>query len=46
MKYLVFLFRIPALIVLYLSIHQEVREARNSAHRDSPGVRANSRHLI
>ena len=37
MKYLVFLFRIPALIVLYLSIHQEVREARNSAHRDKSG---------
>jgi hypothetical protein len=28
MKYLVFLFWIPALIVLHLSIHQEIREAR------------------
>src|SRR5437899_2271175 len=42
MKYLVFLFWIPALIVLYLSIHQEVREARRVARRDNPQMTANS----
>jgi hypothetical protein len=44
MKYLVLLFWIPALIVLYLSIHQEVREARRLSHRDNPQMTANSRH--
>jgi len=28
-KYLVFLFWIPALLVLYLSIHQEIRAERD-----------------
>ena len=44
MKYLVFLFWIPALIILYLSIHQEVRQARRAAHRDNLRMTANSRH--
>ncbi len=44
MKHLVFLFWIPAPIVLYLSIHQEVRRARRAAHRDNLRMTANSRH--
>jgi len=33
-KYLVFLFWIPAILVLYLSIHQEVQAERDrNAHR-------------
>ena len=29
MKYLVFLFWIPAILVLYLSIHQEIQDEQN-----------------
>lgn len=46
MKYLVFLFWIPALIVLYLSIHQEIRAERDRAcAHEKPRVAAHSAHL-
>jgi hypothetical protein len=46
MKYLVFLFWIPALIVLYLSIHQEILAERNrAAAHEKPRVAAHSAHL-
>jgi len=46
MKYLVLLFWIPALIVLYLSIHQEIQaeQDRPAAH-EKPQVAAHSAHL-
>lgn len=46
MKYLVFLFWIPALIVLYLSIHQEIQAERDrAALREKPRVATHSPHL-
>jgi hypothetical protein len=46
MKYLVFLFWIPALIVLYLSIHQEIQAERDrAAAHEKPRVAAHSAHL-
>jgi hypothetical protein len=44
MKYLVFLFWIPAVIVLYLSIHQEIQTQRDRAAREQPGVTAHAGH--
>ena len=45
MKYLVFLFWIPALVVLYLSIHEEFRAGRDrDAAREKPRVAAHSGH--
>jgi len=45
MKYLVFLFWIPALIVLYLSIHQEIQAERDrSAAHEKLRVTAHSAH--
>jgi hypothetical protein len=45
MKYLVFLFWIPALIVLYLSIHQEIQAERDRmATREKPRVAAHVGH--
>jgi hypothetical protein len=45
MKYLVFLFWIPALIVLYFSIHQEVRaERERAAAHEKPRVAALAGH--
>jgi hypothetical protein len=47
MKYLVFLFWIPALIVLYLSIHQEIQAEREraSAH-EKARVAVHTAHLL
>ena len=45
MKYLVFLFWIPALVVLYLSIHQEIQAERDRAAHEKPRVAAHSAHL-
>ena len=46
MKYLVFLIWIPALIVLYLSIHQEIQAERDRAGaHEKPRVAAHSAHL-
>jgi hypothetical protein len=46
MKYLVFLFWIPALIVLYLSIRQEIQADRDrAAAHERPPVAAHSAHL-
>ena len=46
MKFLVFLFWIPALIVLYVSIHQEIQAERDrSALREKPRVVAHSAHF-
>jgi len=43
MRYLVFLFWIPALIVLYLSIHQEIQaEQDRAAAHEKPPVAAHS----
>lgn len=45
MKYLVFLLWIPALIILYLSIHQEVQaERERSAAYEKPRVTAHAAH--
>jgi hypothetical protein len=45
MKYLVFLFWIPAFVVLYLSIHEEIRaEHDRGAARERPRVAAHSGH--
>ena len=44
MKYLVFLFWIPAVLVLYLSIHQEIRAERDRSVRERPGVHAHAGH--
>ena len=45
MKYLVFLFWIPAFVVLYLSILEEIRAERNrDAARETPRVAAHSGH--
>jgi hypothetical protein len=44
MKYLVFLFWIPAVLVLYLSIHQEIRAERDRNARERPGVAAHAGH--
>jgi hypothetical protein len=47
MKYLVFLFWIPALIVLYLSIHQEVQaERERTAAHEKPRVAAHAGHRL
>jgi len=46
MKYLVFLFWVPAFIVLYLSIHQEIRAERDrTAAREKPRMTAHAGHL-
>ncbi len=46
MKYLVFLFWIPALLVLYLSIHCEIQAERERAEsREKPRVEAHSARL-
>lgn len=44
MKYLVFLFWLPALVVLYLSIHEEIRTERDSAARAKPNLSAHAGH--
>jgi hypothetical protein len=44
MKYLVFLFWIPALIVLYLSIHQKIRAEKGRTAREGLGVTAHAGH--
>lgn len=44
MKYLVFLFWIPALVVLYLSIRQEIRQETHPDQRDKPRITAYSGH--
>lgn len=44
MKYLVFLFWIPALIVLYLSIHREIQAERDRTARDKPHIAAHAGH--
>jgi hypothetical protein len=44
MKYLVFLFWIPALIVLHLSIHQEIQAERDRTAREKRGVMAHPGH--
>jgi hypothetical protein len=45
MKYLVFLFWVPAFIVLYLSIHQEIRAERDrAAAREKPRMTAHAGH--
>jgi hypothetical protein len=43
-KYLVFLFWIPALIVLYLSIHQEIQAERDRNPHEKPGATAHAGH--
>jgi len=44
MKYLVFLFWIPALVVLYLSIHQEIQKERRSSLEEKPRMTAHAGH--
>jgi hypothetical protein len=44
MKYLVFLFWVPALVVLYLSIHQEIQKEKDASLRDKPQVMAHAGH--
>lgn len=45
MKYLLFLFWIPALIVLYPRIHQEIQAERDrAAAHEKPRVAAHSAH--
>ncbi len=42
MKYLVFLFWIPALIVLYLSGHQEILKERRLSRQEKPRIAGRS----
>jgi hypothetical protein len=42
MKYLVFLFWIPALVVLYLSIHQEIQKEKDASAGPTPQIRAHA----
>jgi hypothetical protein len=44
MKFLVFLFWIPALLLLYLSIHQEMMSEKKSDGREKPRVTAHAGH--
>lgn len=44
MKYLVFLFWIPALIVLYLSVHQEIQREHNRTTHEKPRTAARAGH--
>ena len=44
MKYLVFLFWLPALLVLYLSIHQEIVSEKGRVAEDKPPMTAHARH--
>lgn len=44
MKYLVFLFWVPALVVLYLSIHQEIQKEKDASQPDKPQVTAHAGH--
>lgn len=44
MKYLVFLFWLPALLVLYLSVHQEILSEKGRVVRDKPPMTAHAAH--
>lgn len=44
MKYLVFLFWIPALVVLYLSIHEEMLSEKKPDARETSRVTAHAGH--
>lgn len=44
MKYLVFLFWIPALLVLYLSIHEEMLSEKKPDARETSRVTAHAGH--
>lgn len=44
MKYLLFLLWIPALILLYLSIHQEVLAEKRHDAEKKPAITAHARH--
>jgi hypothetical protein len=44
MKYLVFLFWIPALVVLYLSVHQEIKTESDPSPREKTQLTAHAGH--
>jgi hypothetical protein len=44
MRYLVFLFWLPALVVLYLSVHQEILSEKGRVAREKPPMTVHAAH--